>query len=98
MTDVSADKRGVRRQLVLPDFGLSVQDWRQRRGWNAEEMADAARLPRAYVEAVECGERDPGLHTLMVLAGTLGVPLGVLVEGDLSLSLVAGQHRGRRRV
>lgn len=65
---------------MLP-FGQTLWLWRQQRGLTQAALAHRARLSRPNLSAIERGRRDVTLRTLRLLAATLGVRPGVLVEG-----------------
>jgi transcriptional regulator with XRE-family HTH domain len=74
---------------LLDKFAATVRLLRQRRpGYSQEALAADARLHRTEMSKIECGERDPRLSTLLILAEALEVSLDVLVEG-----LRAPRHR-----
>jgi len=82
------DYRGELNQL-LGDFAATVRRLRQRRPqYSQESLASDARLHRTEMSKIECGERDPRLSTLLILAEALDVSLDTLVEG-----LQAPKHR-----
>jgi transcriptional regulator with XRE-family HTH domain len=54
---------------------------RVRLGISQEELARRTSLHRTEVGLLERGEREPGLGTIVKLAGGLEVPLGSLFTG-----------------
>ena len=70
-------RAGAREQRAL---GRAVREIRARRGWSQEFLGFAAGLHRNYVGAVERGEINPTLKTLLLIVAGLRVPLSELVE------------------
>ena len=67
---------------LLDRFAATVRALRQRRpGYSQEALAADARLHRTEMSKIECGERDPRLSTLLILAEALDVSLDVLADG-----------------
>ena len=60
------------------EFAANVR--RLRKG-SQSDLADAATLHRTQVGYIEQGERNPRLHTLLILADAMGLTLNDLVEG-----------------
>ncbi|HEV7772153.1 MAG TPA: helix-turn-helix transcriptional regulator [Conexibacter sp.] len=63
----------------LHALGAAVRETRARRKMSQEVLGFAASLHRNYVGAIERGEINPTLRTLMQLAHGLEVPLSELV-------------------
>lgn len=63
-------------------FGETVLTWRLARGLTQDALAQAARIPRPNLSAIERGDRDVTLRTLRALALALNVRPGVLVDGE----------------
>jgi len=70
-------RAGAREQRAL---GRAVREIRARRGWSQEFLGFAAGLHRNYIGAVERGEINPTLKTLLLIVAGLRVPLSELVE------------------
>ena len=66
---------------MLP-FGETVLCWRLARGMSQAELAQAARMSRPNLSAVERGNREVTLGTLRRLALALDVLPGVLANGE----------------
>jgi transcriptional regulator with XRE-family HTH domain len=64
-------------------FGETVLAWRLDRGLTQAQLAQAARLPRPNLSAIERGDREVTLRTLRALAAALGIRPGVLADGVL---------------
>jgi len=73
---VQGIRAGVREQRAL---GRAVRELRARRGLSQEALGFQAGLHRNYVGAVERGEINPTLRTLLAVVAGLAVPLGELV-------------------
>ena len=69
--------QGIPQQRAL---GRAVREVRARRGLSQETLGFRAGLHRNYVGAVERGEINPTLKTLIALTDGLAVPLSELVE------------------
>src|SRR5262245_22609401 len=74
---------------MLP-FGQTVLLWRLHRGLTQGALAQAARIPRPNLSAMERGAREVSLRTIRALALALNIPAGILVDG-VPPSLSAGQ-------
>ena len=66
--------------MALP-FGQTLRLWRLERGLTQEQLAQAARLPRPNLSAIERGKREVSLSTLRTLALALDTTPGALVDG-----------------
>jgi transcriptional regulator with XRE-family HTH domain len=62
--------------------GGQLQTVRRHRGWSLRELAKASGLSLTTVHQIETGRTSPGLGTLQSLATALGVPIGVLFDGQ----------------
>jgi transcriptional regulator with XRE-family HTH domain len=60
-------------------LGRAIRELRARRGWSQEGLAFHARLHRNYIGAIERGEINPTLRTLLALERGLRVPLSELM-------------------
>lgn len=68
-------------QNIQKAFGLRVRQLRVKKGWTQDEFADIAGFHRAYVGAVERGERNLTLKNIHILAQALKVRIGDLTGG-----------------
>ncbi len=59
-------------------FGAAVREVRVERGFAQEAFAAHARFDRSYYGAIERGEFNVSLETIMRLAGALGVSASML--------------------
>jgi transcriptional regulator with XRE-family HTH domain len=62
-------------------LGERVRRLREKRGWSQEGFAHEGGLGRSFAGAIERGEKDVRLSTLLKLARTLGVSLSQLLKG-----------------
>jgi transcriptional regulator with XRE-family HTH domain len=62
-------------------LGERVRRLREARGWSQEGFAHEGGLGRSFAGAIERGEKDVRLSTLLKLARTLGVSLSQLLKG-----------------
>lgn len=63
----------VRKQL-----GLRVRALRKKRNWSQEDLSHESGLARSFTGAIERGEKDLRLATLVKLANTFGIPISQL--------------------
>lgn len=73
-------------RAALPDYlqalGKRVQALRKAMGWSQQQLADAAKLDRTYISAVEHGKQNLTLGAISKLADALGVPLAHLLAEE----------------
>lgn len=62
-------------------LGENVLRIRQRRKLSQEDLADLAGINRSQISLIENGRRQPGIETVVRLAGALEVPIASLFEG-----------------
>jgi transcriptional regulator with XRE-family HTH domain len=62
-------------------LGERVRRLREERGWSQESFAHEGGLGRSFAGAIERGEKDVRLSTLLKIARTLGVTLSQLLKG-----------------
>jgi len=74
----AAKKAESEAQLQL---GERVRQLREARGWSQEGFAHEGGLRRSFAGAIERGEKDIRLSTLIKLARALGVSLSQLLKG-----------------
>jgi transcriptional regulator with XRE-family HTH domain len=70
-------------------FRKFVEPLLDERGWNQQELADAAGLTQGTVSKYLSGEREPKASALMSIAVALGVPIDQLVR----LEVVRKRHQ-----
>ena len=61
-------------------MGLRVRALRQKRKWSQEDLAHESGLARSFTGAIERGEKDLRLTTLVKLANTFGIPISQLFK------------------
>lgn len=64
---------------LITSFGVTVRQFRDRKGWSQELLAEKADLNRSYLGEVERGRVIPSLATAAKLAGALDLPLSGLL-------------------
>jgi len=69
------------RSRLLLAFGRKLRAERERQRLSQESLADLASVHRTHLGALERGRREPGLSMLLILAHTLGVKPGALLDG-----------------
>jgi len=77
-------KKGAAKQAGSPaqlQLGERVRRLREERGWSQESFAHEGGLGRSFAGAIERGEKDVRLSTLLKVARTLGVSLSQLLKG-----------------
>lgn len=65
----------------LKHFGQQLKAKRREARLSQEALADATQLHRTYIGAVERGERNVTLRSLVKLAKGLGLTVGQLIDG-----------------
>jgi transcriptional regulator with XRE-family HTH domain len=68
-------------QQIQRELGERIRKLRRQKGWSQEEFAAVSGLHRTYVGAVERGEKNLTLSTMLTLAKTLGSTIGQLFRG-----------------
>lgn len=61
-------------------FGQHLVELRKKRGWSQERLALESGLARSYVGGIERGQRNIALINICILADTLGVPPGEMLN------------------
>jgi transcriptional regulator with XRE-family HTH domain len=67
---------------VRKRLGRQVRALRKKRGWSQEELAHRGGLARSFASAIELGEKDLRITTLVKLANTLRIPVSQLFKAD----------------
>ena len=62
-------------------LGERIRNYRRKKGWSQEELANVSGLHRTYVGSVERGEKNLTLSTLQTIAKTLGISISQLLRG-----------------
>lgn len=65
---------------VRKHLGNRVRTLREKRKWSQEELAHQSGLARSFTGAIERGEKDLRLTTLVKLANTFAIPVGQLFK------------------
>lgn len=65
---------------VKNQLGKRVRELRSERKWSQEELAHQSGLARSFTGAIERGEKDIRLSTLLKLTNTFGIPLVALFK------------------
>jgi transcriptional regulator with XRE-family HTH domain len=65
---------------VRKDLGRRVRGLREKRGWSQEELAHQSGLARSFAGAIERGEKDLRITTLVKLADTFRIPISLLFK------------------
>lgn len=63
---------------VRKNLGRRVRTLRQKRKWSQEDLAHESGLARSFTGAIERGEKDLRLTTLVKLANTFEIPISKL--------------------
>jgi ribosome-binding protein aMBF1 (putative translation factor) len=78
---VARPARKPRDPELVREFGRRLRAARQDKGWSLTDMWFACGISATELSRFERGGREPRLTTLIVLAETLDVPPGELLEG-----------------
>jgi transcriptional regulator with XRE-family HTH domain len=62
------------------DLGRRVRALRKKRKWSQEDLAYESGLARSFTGAIERGEKDVRLSTLVKLANTFKIPVSQLLK------------------
>ncbi|MGD1057585.1 MAG: helix-turn-helix transcriptional regulator [Solirubrobacteraceae bacterium] len=76
---MSARKTAAKKTAVNEAVGRAIRQARKEQGYTQEAFAFAAGLDRSYMGAVERGEFNLTLETLLKVAGALGVSAAELL-------------------
>lgn len=66
---------------TLRQFGLNVARAREKQGLSQDKLAEKADIDRTYLSGIERGVRNPGIRTVLRLAGALKVGVEHLCKG-----------------
>ncbi|BEP42802.1 MAG TPA: helix-turn-helix transcriptional regulator [Variovorax sp.] len=68
-------------KAFVEDFGVTIRQLREDRGWSQEELAERSDLNRSYVGEIERGRVIPSIVTAQKLATALGINMvGLLMR------------------
>lgn len=75
-------------------IGMAIKEFRVRRGYSQEALADRAGLDRSYISLVERGMRSPSFDTLLCFAAGLSMQLSVIVSRAETLlaAMTSNEH------
>jgi transcriptional regulator with XRE-family HTH domain len=65
---------------VRRDLGVRVRLLREKRKWSQEDLAHESGLARSFAGAIERGEKDLRLTTLVKLANTFNMTVAQLLK------------------
>ena len=68
-------------QEIQRNLGSKIRALRVEKGYSQESFADACKLHRTYMGALERGERNLTLKTLATVARALGMTVAELLTG-----------------
>jgi transcriptional regulator with XRE-family HTH domain len=66
-------------QEIQKEIGANIRALRVKRCWTQDVFADRSGLNRAHVGEIERGECNVTIHTLKIVADTLGVHIHDLI-------------------
>ena len=66
-------------KAFVEDFGVTIRQLREDKGWSQEELAERSDLNRSYVGEIERGRVIPSIVTAQKLATALGISMVVLL-------------------
>lgn len=68
-------------KAFVEDFGVTIRQLREDKGWSQEELAARSDLNRSYVGEIERGRVIPSIVTAQKLAAALGINMvGLLMR------------------
>jgi transcriptional regulator with XRE-family HTH domain len=67
------------RDHILADLGARVRQHRRAHGWSQERFAELAGVHRTYIGAIERGQQNVTVVTLVAIAEALSIDPGELV-------------------
>jgi transcriptional regulator with XRE-family HTH domain len=72
-------------QLQLDSFGVRLKEFRLRRAWTIQELADQSGLSKTFVSRLETGDRQPSIAAVLTLARVFSVSLASMFESQLAM-------------
>lgn len=66
------------------DLGNSIKEYRIKKGYKQNELADKCDMTQAYLSKIENNQKEPALSVLKTIASALEVPLPILFFTALS--------------
>ncbi|MEX2374692.1 MAG: helix-turn-helix transcriptional regulator [Dehalococcoidia bacterium] len=67
------------RNAILSELGARVREHRRAQGWSQEQFAEQAGVHRTYIGAIERGQQNVTVVTLIAIAQALSVDPGELI-------------------
>lgn len=74
-------------------FGERVKKLRIERGYTQEALADAVGVKKQTISRYENSDREPNIRSAKALADALGVPLELLVHGEISSRSLSNKEK-----
>jgi transcriptional regulator with XRE-family HTH domain len=65
-------------------IGSRIKNFRERKGWTREELAEKTTLDAAFITSVEEGEVNPALGIMVKIARALGTRLGTFMDDEIT--------------
>lgn len=75
------------------DLGNSIKEFRLKKGYKQNELADKCDMTQAYLSKIENNQKEPALSLLHTIATALEVPLPVLFFAALTADDIAPQKQ-----
>jgi transcriptional regulator with XRE-family HTH domain len=64
--------------IIRKNLGIRVRSLREKRNWSQEDLAHESGMARSFTGAIERGEKDLRLSTLVKLATTFNIGIAQL--------------------
>ncbi|MDZ4046262.1 MAG: helix-turn-helix transcriptional regulator [Rhodoglobus sp.] len=75
-------RKSVRHERLLREFGANIARWRKINGFTAAELADRAFVTRETLRNVEAGTGAPRLDSIVAILAALGIADTVVAAAD----------------
>jgi transcriptional regulator with XRE-family HTH domain len=75
------------------DLGNSIKQYRIKKGYKQNELADKCDMTQAYLSKIENNQKEPALSILKTIASALEVPLPVLFFMAMSVEDIEPKKR-----
>jgi transcriptional regulator with XRE-family HTH domain len=66
-------RRSVRQQRLLKEFGTHIRRWRKVNGMSASDVADRASVTRETLRNIESGTGAPRMDSLFAILAVVGI-------------------------
>jgi transcriptional regulator with XRE-family HTH domain len=66
-------RRSVKQERLLKEFGENIRRWRKVNGMSASELASRAFITRETLRSIEAGTGSPRADSLFAVLSTLGI-------------------------